>query len=270
MTPAPARKDPFIMLGNWIPYELALVGALRLGCWFLGWRRRRLFGFRSIGGTLLLCLAVASLIAAGAIAAFDQLERRWREGLVSAPHPIIAAASGADTFPAGTPAPDFTLPRLDNGAPVHLAELTRRRPVVLVFGGFGCGYFCARLDQVRQLQSRYGSQTDFVLVYINNRHPEPAALQAVVADRSAPLDAPVNRLARIREGMRQYGLSLTCVIDSADDRVQNAYQAFPARLVIVDQMSKIAFDSGSVLSSGLDTVGAAAWLQEHTCTTKAP
>jgi hypothetical protein len=257
------------MLRHLPPYELALLGALGLGAWFIGQRRCRLSGRCSIGGMILLCFAVASLIASAAIAALDHVDNERRSGLASAYLKVTAADYRAKISPAGTQAPDFTLPRLDNGASIHLADLTRRRPVVLIFGSFGCDAFCARLDQVRQLQSRYGSLADFMFVYIkDNRHPDPKSLQAVVADPSVPPDAPVNRLARIREGMRQYGLSLACVIDTADDRVQNAYHANPARLVIVDQANKIAFDSGSITVKGLDLGGATAWLQEHTSPTK--
>ena len=37
---------------------------------------------------------------------------------------------------AGQPAPDFTLPRLGDGAGVRLSELWRSRPLVLEFGSF--------------------------------------------------------------------------------------------------------------------------------------
>jgi hypothetical protein len=37
---------------------------------------------------------------------------------------------------AGQPAPDFTLPRLEDGAQVSLAGLWRSRPLVMEFGSF--------------------------------------------------------------------------------------------------------------------------------------
>lgn len=168
----------------------------------------------------------------------------------------------------GSAAPDFTLPSLDTGHLVHLADLLQHKPVVLVFGSFGCAYFCSRLDRVKDLQQRYGDRADFLFVYIDNQHAEPEPLQSAIADANAPLDAPVNRMARIRAGLEHYDLSLPCVIDSKNNKVQHDYNAFPARLVIVDQKRTVAFDSGSVLQSGLNPTGAAAWLEEHTSTTK--
>jgi len=37
---------------------------------------------------------------------------------------------------AGQPAPDFTLPRLGDGAGVRLSDLWRSRPLVMEFGSF--------------------------------------------------------------------------------------------------------------------------------------
>jgi len=42
----------------------------------------------------------------------------------------------AGTVHVGDPAPDFTLSKLDKTASVHLAELNRQGPVVLVFGSY--------------------------------------------------------------------------------------------------------------------------------------
>jgi hypothetical protein len=121
---------------------------------------------------------------------------------------------------------------------------------------------------LQELQERFESRAEFLFVYINNHHPEPEPLQAAVADENAPSDAPVNRLARIRAGIVYFGLSITCVVDADDEQVQEDYHAYPARLVIIDRSSKIAFDSGSILSSGLNPSGAAAWLEEHTTPTR--
>jgi cytochrome oxidase Cu insertion factor (SCO1/SenC/PrrC family) len=261
------------VLAQWILCGIALPGALGLALWFFRRLRRRRAGPETIMGVLSLCLVVACLVASAATAILDRLDEANKESLVNSPGPLTAADYNprpAPTMPVNTPAPDFTLPRLDNGVPVHLADLLHQRPVVLIFGSFGCNYFCARLDQIRQLQKKYGDQAGFLFVYINNRHSEPEPLQAVMADADAPFDAPVNRLARIRAGMQYFDLPLTCVVDADDDRVQDAYDAFPARLVIVDQADKIAFDSGSIVSSGLNPEGADAWRERHTGPTKTP
>jgi cytochrome oxidase Cu insertion factor (SCO1/SenC/PrrC family) len=256
------------MLAQWLPYELALLGVLALGPWAYGRLRRRRAALSSLAEVLSFCLAAACLIASVAIVVLDRLDDARKEQSANSHGPITAADYHAIIMPLGIPAPDFTLPRLGGGVPVHLADMVRQRPVVLVFGSFGCADFCSRLDKVRELQERYGSRADFLFIYINNRHPEPESLQKVMADATAPPDAPVNRLARIRAGMGYFGVRLACVVDTDDDRVQHEYDAFPARLVIIDKKSKVAFDSGSILFSGLNPAGAAAWLEKHTTPTK--
>jgi cytochrome oxidase Cu insertion factor (SCO1/SenC/PrrC family) len=255
---------------QWILCGTALLGILGLALRSFRRLPRRPDGRESIVAVLSLCFIMASLVTSTAVAILDRLNNASKASLGNTQMLITAPVNNAPASPVETLATDFTLPRLDNGAPVHLAALLRRRPVALVFGSFGCLYFCSRLANLRQLQEKYGDKIDFLFVYINNGHPEPDALQAVRADKDAAPDAPVNRLARIRAGMELFGVSMPCVVDAADDRVQKAYGAFPARLVIVDRTSKVAFDSGSILSSGLNPEGAAAWLELHTRPTKTP
>ena len=55
---------------------------------------------------------------------------------------VAAGGDAADeaafwtSAPAGQPAPDFTLPRLADGAQVSLSGLWRSRPLVMEFGSF--------------------------------------------------------------------------------------------------------------------------------------
>jgi peroxiredoxin len=42
----------------------------------------------------------------------------------------------AGTVAPGDPAPDFTLTKLDKSGNIHLAELNKGQPVVLVFGSY--------------------------------------------------------------------------------------------------------------------------------------
>jgi len=42
----------------------------------------------------------------------------------------------AGTVERGDPAPDFTLAKLDKSGNIHLAELEKGQPVVLVFGSY--------------------------------------------------------------------------------------------------------------------------------------
>ena len=169
-------------------------------------------------------------------------------------------------LPVGAPAPDFTLPALGDGKPVHLADLIGRRPVVLVLGSFRCSYFCHRLDVVRELYTRFKPRAEFLFVYIDNEHrgAEPEWLKEIETDPTADVDEPVNRLPRIRAGMEHYRLDLPCVDDFDAKKALQAYDASPAKLVIIDRDGRIAYDSGVVTNSGLNPSAAADWLEQHT------
>jgi hypothetical protein len=125
-------------------------------------------------------------------------------------------------------------------------------------------YFCGQLGRVKQLFEAYRGRAEFLFVYISGHGELPPPLRSVVADPSAAVDAPVNRLARIRAGVRHFGVAIPCVVDEEDTRAEQAYQASPGRLFIVDQGGLIAFVSGPVDRSGLALSGAAAWLEAHT------
>lgn len=164
-------------------------------------------------------------------------------------------------IPAGTPAPDFILPCATDDSRIHLADLLEHRPVVLILGSFGCDYFCFRLDQVKELHQRFGDRAEFLFVYIDNNHPEPdLPLDPLDAFEAHPPHTR-ERLARIRAGLKFYDLRFPCVVDTADNQVQKDYEAFPARLLIVDRGGKIAVDTGTVIQSGLNLAEAESWLE---------
>lgn len=207
---------------------------------------------------LLTCLFIGSMIAVSFIVQdVSESSDRYTS-------PFLLPARYRQEIPLGSPAPDFTLARIENGQPVHLADMIGKRPLVLVFGNFGCPYFCTRLDAVSQLQMWYQDRVDFLFVYIDNQHPEPDALQSFTADPQLPPSARENRVARIRAGLKQFEMNIPCVLDSADNQTQEDYLAYPARLVIIDRNGQIGFDSGNVLHSGLNPEGAAQWIEDNT------
>ncbi len=124
-----AYSDP------WIPGGLAVLGLLAL---VLGWKslRKRRGGKAPTAALLALCSGVALEGAAVATAVMS--------GLVPWAGTPAPAHLNSETMRAkylggfvGTRAPDFTLPALSDGHPVHLADHWSRRPLVLVFGSFG-------------------------------------------------------------------------------------------------------------------------------------
>lgn len=160
----------------------------------------------------------------------------------------------------GTKAPDFNLPSVRDPGQVHLKELCEDQPVVLILGSFGCDYFCLCLDDLKQLHDRFEDRAEFLFVYVDNNHPEPRFTPAA-QESSNPLLQ--DRVAKIREGLEHYQIPFPCVLDSADKQTLQEYQAFPARLFIIDQKGEIALDSGSVTRTGLNLAEVETWLENH-------
>ena len=121
------------LIVEWLPHGLAVAGLVAFA--LARWPRRR-------GGTARLLTAVgagASLATAVVLIGLDRAaadRRDWAVPAGRAFDPATAYASPAD-LAVGTPAPDFILPRVDTGRPVHLSDLAPHRPIVLVFGEFG-------------------------------------------------------------------------------------------------------------------------------------
>jgi hypothetical protein len=146
----------------------------------------------------------------------------------------------------GRQAPDFTLPGIDDGKPVSLQSF-RGQPLVLVFGSYECDVFCHEAQRVEQLYQRYRDRAAFLFVYIvpasHAERPLPAAL-------NSPDSAGTNRQARARGAMRALGLSMPGVLDSEDRATQNAYDATPKRMVLVNARGIIEADSARGMPYG--------------------
>jgi len=87
---------------------------------------------------LLLCLPMAM---AGSLAVEGIRCMLWglSEEEIGAPPSdprVLRGVDHAGKLPLGSAAPDFTLPRVSDARPLHLADLQGAKPVVLVFGGF--------------------------------------------------------------------------------------------------------------------------------------
>ncbi len=143
--------------------------------------------------------------------------------LVAGAAVVVGVATGYGTGSAsptivGHVAPDFSLPRLGGGAPVHLDALgvDRRRPVVLNFFASWCGPCITEtplLARAAALQRAEGSPVQFVGVDVND---ETAAALAFV--RRAGINYPVgaDHTLRVASGLyRLTGQPYTFFIDAS-------------------------------------------------------
>ncbi|MBX9584819.1 MAG: redoxin domain-containing protein [Gemmataceae bacterium] len=154
-------------------------------------------------------------------------------------------------LPAGSPAPDFDLPAVGGGR-VTLARF-RGRPLVLVFGSFTCDKVCDRAVELERLYRAHRDRAAFLLVNVTEaNHPIPG-LEFVTGG------PPADRAERIAEAGRVTGLSLPAAVDEGQ-AAERAYNAFPARLVVVAADGTVGLDLGRPMSAPWDLGEVEAWL----------
>jgi hypothetical protein len=195
-------------------------------------------------------LAGCLLVAAAAAVGLDQVLDRAARRAPPEPFDVEAAVERFKNGPGrilwdpplavGSPAPDFLLLEVHDGQAVRLSGL-RGRPVLLVFGSFGCDLLCADLGELARLHARYRDDAQFLFVYIQEApHANPALPPPAGFTQGTEL-AQAQR-ERIRLGLAQYGLTMPC-LDGRNSAVVSAYDAYPRRLVVVDPEGRIAHDT---------------------------
>lgn len=184
-------------------------------------------------------LSAAELAAWGAA---DEAERQ-AESAKRDPEQARRLAGVAE----GEPAPDFTLERVDGGAPVTLSSFRGRQPVALIFGSYTCPPFRHAARDLRALAERHAGKAAFFFVYIHEAHavdgpaPMPAPDQplveepATLAERRAVARACVDALEFRR---------LPTLVDGLDDAVAKAYAARPIRLYLIAADGTVAYRGG--------------------------
>jgi hypothetical protein len=166
--------------------------------------------------------------------------------------PVMLEGVKHHKLAAGTPAPDFVLPGVQDGQKVHLADQLGKKPVVLLFGSFTCHVFCGQFASLVRLHEKYRDRAEFLFIYIaESPHPDPLP----------PPTAPEDRLGRIRRGLERFKLPFRCLVDGPDATVQHAYSVLAQGLIIVDRKGRIAFDAGVGFPGGWNLEDAEATLQ---------
>jgi hypothetical protein len=164
-------------------------------------------------------------------------------------------------LPVGAPAPPFTLPALRGDRDWSLADFRGRRPVVLVFGSLSCDLFCKDVGKLERFYQRHRGGAAFLFVVVREAgHPVPGLHFLLEPGISAG-----RRRALVRKAARRVGLTMPAAMDGPDERVMNAYRAFPRRVVVVDRAGRIALDLGTgVEKPGWDFSPIERWLRRNT------
>ncbi|MBX9625566.1 MAG: redoxin domain-containing protein [Gemmataceae bacterium] len=197
------------------------------------------------------------LLVAAAAAAVEFAAPRKTPGRVwSPPRP----ATAAEPLAAGTPAPDFALTPVDGGPPVRLADLLARgRPVVLIFTSFTCDCFHYHQPGLRELYRSYRDRAEFLTVVVREGEHELPGVGFLLA----PPDG-ADRCELVGQAVEVRGWTVPTVVDGPDAAAEEAYRAYPFRVVGVEPDGRVAFASqftGGLF--GLDVRALARWLEDR-------
>lgn len=149
-----------------------------------------------------------------------------------------------DRLKVGDPAPDVTLQSLDGPQKVTLSDFRGKRPVVLVFGSYTCPPFRQHVGALDAMHQKYKDRAEFFLVYIREAHPIDG-WRSGANDRAGILvEQPTTLETRADIALQmcvKLELNLPCLIDGLDNKVGEAYSAWPDRIYIVGTDGRIVY-----------------------------
>ncbi|MFC1714580.1 deiodinase-like protein [Candidatus Poribacteria bacterium] len=178
-----------------------------------------------------------------------------KDGFI-AQHEIMAVSSkkqqeSADTAKkpsgprVGLMAPDFALQALRGTEVVTLSSFKeRRKPVVLVFASYTWQPFRDQAETLEKLYNKYKNKSEWLLVYLREIRPsdsQKVGANAVAETGIGQLETMEDRMAVARSSYSNLGLPFPAVVDSMDNKTEEAYAAWPDRIYIVDKNGRLAY-----------------------------
>ena len=143
----------------------------------------------------------------------------------------------------GEKAPPFALTDPFSGRSVSLSQIIEKRPAVLFFASFSCCSVQDSVADVSSLSERFGDLAQFVLIYIQEAHPEGGFLPPVKGDPFI-IPAPRNFTARSTAALKlasQRNLRFPILVDTMDDATAVRWGAWPIRLFMIDRTGTVVF-----------------------------
>ncbi len=148
--------------------------------------------------------------------------------------------------PAGSIAPDFSLPDPKTGHPVHLAQLLGKAPIILILGSYTCPNFRAAAPALNAFYRQYGNHMPFYMVYIREAHAAGTWQSTRNEREQVALDPATNMQEKSGHAAlcaRKLKIDFPILIDGMDGAVESRYSAWPSRVFVIDPQGRIAYTS---------------------------
>jgi hypothetical protein len=148
----------------------------------------------------------------------------------------------------GKEAPALELQGVREEDTFTLARYRGVTPVVLIFGSLSCDVLHPRLGDLEKLYQDYKGRVGFALIYLREAGHKIPQFEFLVKDLVEDVPDPSSRRSRqdVLKALKLAGLSMPAFMDSANLAAEQAYIAWPARLVVVTSDGLIARDFGTV------------------------
>ena len=108
------------------------------------------------------------------------------------------------------------------------------------------------MGRLVKLRDAYAGRVEFLFVYVSEAPHDSTPLK----DASCPMppegEGAEGHLRRVRWYEGESGKGLTWLLDGGDEAVEEAYSAWPRRLVVVGVDGRVAYDAGIGLFGNWD------------------
>ncbi len=142
----------------------------------------------------------------------------------------------------GDPAPDFELVDQETGEKVSLAGLRAEKPVVLLFGSWGCDVMRDGFDSILKAYETHGDRYHFVMIYIREAHSLSSSdPEAVEQARVVDADTLAGRSLAAASCRLSMKIPFRILLDTMEDKVATRWAGWPVRLFVVEQDGTVVY-----------------------------
>jgi len=139
----------------------------------------------------------------------------------------------------GEASPAFELASMKSGELVSLRELHAEKPVVLLFGSYGCDVLRGSGFKLDELYKQFRDRFNFVMIYIREAH----SLNGFGASK-ARVEDPVtfeDREAVAEKCSAALAIPFPILVDTMDDQVSTRWAAWPIRIFVVETDGEVIY-----------------------------
>lgn len=136
----------------------------------------------------------------------------------------------------GDVAPEFELIDQTTREAISLERLRADKPVVLLFGSFGCDVLRKGIEPVLKAHESFGDQYEFAMIYTREAH-SLGAEEAMFEDP----DTISGRSLAATACRTALKIPFRILIDTMDDRVATRWAGWPVRIFVVERDGTVVY-----------------------------